>query len=108
MPSGGGVEIENLKIPCKIIILLPTFISIREIIAIMLTMAKRTEVSSFSHGERYSNDLSDADNMLGHKNVTFCVFNIFSFSSATRWHFSNLNSLFPSMDPWSKKYHADL
>ncbi len=46
-------------------------ISIREIIAIALTMAKRTdsmyrsrpiyEVSSFSHGKRYRNDLLDAD-----------------------------------------------
>ncbi len=44
--------------------------------AITLTMAKRTdfadrpiyEVSSFSHGRRHRNDLSDADNMLGHKN----------------------------------------
>ena len=92
---------------------LPTlnFISIQEIIAIMLTMAKRTdfvdksapvggpdikvaiqstkgpcsacfgqqmrtsgtiyrsrpiyEVSSFSHGKHYLNDLLDADNMLG-------------------------------------------
>ncbi len=26
------------------------------------------EVSSFSHGKRYRNDLSNADNMLGHKN----------------------------------------
>ncbi len=75
---------------CEILILLLAFISIREIIAITLTMAKITEaalvdgldtrpsmgrgsrpiyeVSSFSHGKRYRKDLSDADNMLGHKN----------------------------------------
>ena len=79
------------KFPCELILLLPTFISIREIIAIALTVAKRTdfidkpapvdgpdtngcddEVSSFSHGKRYRNDLSEADNMLGHKNYAFC------------------------------------
>ncbi len=44
-------------------------ISIREIIVIALTIAKRTiyrsrpvyEVSSFNHGKRYRNDFSDAD-----------------------------------------------
>ncbi len=89
--------VENLKFSCEISILLPTFISIRENIVIALTMAKRTDfvdrpapvdslriatlgaktiyrsrpiykVSSFSHGKRYRNDLSDADKMLGHKN----------------------------------------
>ncbi len=110
---------QNKKNPCEIIILLPTFISIWEIIVIALTMTKRTdfidksahvggpdtkgcdleyqyhllpkwgplvlwiatlgvktiymsrliyEVSSFSHGKRYPNDFSDADNMLGHEN----------------------------------------
>ncbi len=36
------------------------------------------------------------------ENVTFCIFNILNFSSATRWHFSPLTSLFPSMDPRKK------
>ncbi len=30
------------------------------------------EVSSLSDGKRYPNDLSDADNMLGHKNYATC------------------------------------
>ncbi len=41
------------------------------------------------------------------ENITFYIFNIFNFSSATRWHFSTLTSLLPSIDPWSKKYHSD-
>ncbi len=41
------------------------------------------------------------------ENVPFCRFNIFNFSSATRWRFATWTSLFPSMDPWSKKYHSD-
>ncbi len=83
---------KKVKLPCEVIILLPTFISNREIIAIALPMVKITnfvdrpapvdglgvttiyrgrpiyEVSSFSHGKRYRNDLSVAGNMLGHKN----------------------------------------
>ncbi len=37
-------EDENLIFPCEIIIQLPTFISIREIIVIALNMAKRTDL----------------------------------------------------------------
>ena len=36
-------RVKKFKFPCEIIILLPTFISIRQIIAITLTMAKRTD-----------------------------------------------------------------
>ena len=37
------------------------------------------------------------------KNVTWCRIYIFNFSSAIRGHFSNVSSLFTSMDPLSKK-----
>ena len=37
------------------------------------------------------------------ENVTFCKFNIFNFSSTTRWHFSTLASLFSSKGPLVKK-----
>ncbi len=41
---------------------------------IALTMVETIyEVSSFSHGKRYLNDLSDADSMLGYKNVILKV-----------------------------------
>ncbi len=31
-------------------------------------------------------------------NVTFCIFNIFNFNSATMWRFTTLTSLFPSFN----------
>ena len=40
------------------------------------------------------------------ENVKSAKSDIFNFSSATRWHFSTLDPLFPSMDHWSKKYHS--
>ena len=37
------------------------------------------------------------------KNITWCIIYIFNFSSAIRGHFSNVSTLFTSMDPLSKK-----
>ncbi len=44
----------------------------------------------------------------GIENVKAAKSDIFNFNSATRWHFWTFNTLFPSMDPWSKKYHSEL
>ena len=41
------------------------------------------------------------------ENFTWCIIYIFNFSSATRGHFSNVRTLFTSMDPLSKKRPSD-
>ncbi len=67
---------KSLKFPCEIIILLVSGDHWATYGLRIATLGAKTiyrsrpiyEVSSFSHGKRYGNDLSDADNMLGHKN----------------------------------------
>ncbi len=41
------------------------------------------------------------------ENVTWCIIYIFNFSSAIRGHFSNVSTLFTSMDALSKKRPSD-